>query len=142
MEYPESSYSYSYSNYYYPSNANFTGFEDEPSVYAVLVPVIFGIITVVGLIGNGCVVIVIARNRCMRTVTNFFIMNNAITDMVFVVICAPVTASQFVLTDWIFGDFICKLVVFMQYVSTTTVLSLHSSTLTMHTECYGSLKII
>ncbi len=116
MEYPETSFSYSYSSYYYSSNFT-TGFEGESGVYAVLVPIVFGIITVVGLIGNGCVVVVIARNRCMRTVTNFFIMNNAITDMVFVVICAPVTASQFVLTDWIFGDFICKLVVFMQYVS-------------------------
>nr|QVN25226.1 kisspeptin-type receptor 9 [Asterias rubens] len=118
MEYPDVSYSYSYSSFYYSSNSNFTnGFEGETGVHAILVPIIFGIITVVGLIGNGCVVIVIARNRCMRTVTNFFIMNNAITDMVFVVICAPVTASQFILTDWIFGDFICKLVVFMQYVS-------------------------
>ena len=117
MEYSDSSSSYSYYSYSYYSNSNFTMVEAELGVHAVLVPIIFGIITVVGLIGNICVVIVIVRNRCMRTVTNFFIMNNAITDMVFIVLCAPVTASQFVLTDWIFGEFICKLVAFMQYVS-------------------------
>ncbi|XP_038077280.1 G-protein coupled receptor 54-like [Patiria miniata] len=105
------SFSYLYSFYDYNSSA--FGTEPEVGVHTVLVPIIFGIITIVGLVGNVCVVVVIARNRSMRTVTNFFIMNNAITDMVFIVICAPITASQFILTDWIYGDFLCKTVAFM-----------------------------
>ena len=116
MEEDYGDYSYSYYSFYY--NASMDALEPELGVRAILVPIVFGIITIVGLVGNGCVVVVIARNRAMRTVTNFFIMNNAITDMVFIVICAPITASQFVLTDWIFGNFVCKLVAFMQYVST------------------------
>ncbi|XP_022086915.1 G-protein coupled receptor 54-like [Acanthaster planci] len=111
------SYSYSYFSSYYDYNSSTLGAEPELRVHAVLVPIVFGIITIVGLLGNVSVVVVIARNRSMRTVTNFFIMNNAITDMVFIVICAPITASQFILTDWIYGDFICKTVAFMQYVS-------------------------
>lgn len=106
-----SSLSYSYSDYY---GGNFTHYDTDDGP---IVPVIFSIITIVGLLGNGCVLIVISRNKHMQTVTNFFIMNNAITDIVFLMICAPITASQFLLSDWIYGAFMCKFVAYMQYVS-------------------------
>ena len=107
-------WSYSYSLYYsYGYNETFT---EEPEQMLAL-PIVFAIITVVGIIGNACVVIVILRNKHMRTVTNYFIMNNAITDMVFLIICVPITGSQYLIDDWIYGAFMCKLVVYMQYVS-------------------------
>lgn len=92
----------------------------------MIVPVVFGIITVVGLIGNLCVILIIARNKAMRSVTNFFIMNNAVSDMMFLLVCAPITASTFALPTWIYGDFMCKAVVYMQYVSTIPLSHIHS----------------
>ncbi len=107
----EYDYSYSYSFDYYGLNS--THIEETQ----IAIPIVFAIITVVGLIGNGCVLVVIIRNKNMRTVTNYFIMNNAITDIVFLIICVPITGSQFLISEWIYGAFMCKLVAYMQYVS-------------------------
>ncbi|XP_072050605.1 G-protein coupled receptor 54-like [Amphiura filiformis] len=106
------SFSYASSFSYYGHNATYL--EDGE---IVAIPIVFAIITVVGIIGNGCVIFVILRNKLMRTCTNYFIMNNAITDMVFLIICVPITGSQFLISDWIYGAFMCKFVVYMQYVS-------------------------
>ena len=112
-DYIDVDWSYSYSYYSYGYNTTLT---EEPE-QMLAIPIFFAIITVVGIIGNACVVIVILRNKHMRTVTNYFIMNNAITDMVFLIICVPITGSQYLIDDWIYGAFMCKLVVYMQYVS-------------------------
>lgn len=42
---------------------------------SVVVPVLFGIIFVVGLFGNALVVIVVASNAQMRNTTNILIIN-------------------------------------------------------------------
>ncbi|XP_071490077.1 G-protein coupled receptor 54-like [Diadema antillarum] len=118
-----------FSDYSLPSSAdyadctlfisNILGNQTLPTRSAgyLIVPIVFGIITVVGLVGNFCVILIIARNQAMRSVTNYFIMNNAISDMMFLLACAPITASSFALPSWIFGDFMCKMVVYMQYVT-------------------------
>ncbi|XP_072179664.1 G-protein coupled receptor 54-like [Diadema setosum] len=82
-----------------------------------LVPLIFGFITVIGVLGNALVCYVILRHLQMRTATNYFIMNLAITDIAFLVCCAPFTASVFALNHWIFGQFLCKFVFYMMHVT-------------------------
>ncbi|XP_071965166.1 G-protein coupled receptor 54-like [Antedon mediterranea] len=98
---------------------NATLYQDDWNNVAatIVIPSIFALISVIGIIGNASVVLVIVRNRNMRTVTNCYIMNNAITDILFLLICVPVTATQFAHPTWIFGDFVCKFVVYIQYVS-------------------------
>lgn len=81
-----------------------------------LVPLIFGIITVVGVSGNAIVCYVISRHVQMRTATNYYIMNLAITDIAFLVCCAPFTAAVYATNNWIFGRFICKFVMYMMQV--------------------------
>ena len=50
-------------------------------VSAWLVPCIFGVITVIGVFGNSLVIYVICRHGSMKTVTNYYIINLAITDV-------------------------------------------------------------
>ena len=89
-------------------------------VSAWLVPVIFGLITVCGVVGNSLVIYVICRHGSMKTVTNYYIINIAITDIAFLVCCAPFTASLYALPQWIFGRFLCKFVFYMMQVSSLT----------------------
>ncbi|XP_071803687.1 G-protein coupled receptor 54-like [Asterias amurensis] len=83
------------------------------SVYTKLVPALIGIITLVGLVGNSIVVYVIVCQGHLKTVTNYYIVNLAITDIFFLVFCAPFTASIYATPSWLFGRFMCKFVFYM-----------------------------
>ncbi|KTF89957.1 hypothetical protein cypCar_00006344 [Cyprinus carpio] len=94
--------------------------EDEEHPFltdAWLVPLFFSLIMLVGLIGNSLVIYVISKHRQMRTATNFYIANLAATDIIFLLCCVPFTATLYPLPGWIFGDFMCKFVAFLQQVS-------------------------
>ena len=97
--------------------------EAMAQVSAWLVPVIFGLITVCGVVGNSLVIYVICRHGSMKTVTNYYIINIAITDIAFLVCCAPFTASLYALPQWIFGRFLCKFVFYMMQVSPLPVVN-------------------
>ena len=72
---------------------------------------------VVGLIGNLLVIYVFARNRKMQTVTNSFLVNLAICDLMVVCICMPFSVAYETYTNWIYGKYICKIVSFCQGIS-------------------------
>jgi allatostatin receptor len=78
-------------------------------LYIVATPILFGLITLIGTIGNSMVIYVILSRRRMRTVTNFLLLNLAVADLSFVSICPPFTAYQFAARRWPFGDVVCKL---------------------------------
>lgn len=44
---------------------------------------------IVGLVGNSCVIWVVARTPRMRTVTNYLIVNLAFIDIVVLLVCVP-----------------------------------------------------
>ncbi|KAK2186707.1 hypothetical protein NP493_193g02029 [Ridgeia piscesae] len=78
-------------------------------LYSIIVPILFGLITLIGTLGNSLVIYVILSENRMRTVTNLLLLNLAFADLSFVLICPPFTAHQFVTAVWPFGDVICKL---------------------------------
>jgi hypothetical protein len=53
--------------------------------------VAYCLVFVVGLIGNSFVIAVVYRSPRMRTVTNFFIVNLAVADVLVIVFCLPAT---------------------------------------------------
>jgi len=87
-----------------PSDDYFTFF-----LYEVAVPILYGIVTVLGVIGNSLVIYVIVSKERMRTVTNFLLLNLAIADLSFVVVIPPSTAYVFAADRWPFGDVACRL---------------------------------
>ncbi|XP_036375247.1 G-protein coupled receptor 54-like [Megalops cyprinoides] len=86
-------------------------------VDAWLVPLFFALLMVVGLTGNSLVIYVISKHKKMRTATNFYIANLATTDIIFLVCCVPFTAMLYPLPSWVFGEFMCKFVIYIQQVS-------------------------
>ncbi|XP_015602116.1 neuropeptide SIFamide receptor [Cephus cinctus] len=83
------------------------------AVYCVAYVLVF----VVGLIGNSFVIAVVYRSPRMRTVTNFFIMNLAVADVLVIVFCLPATLMSNIFVPWILGWFMCKTVPYIQGVS-------------------------
>lgn len=68
-------------DYYYRHNSAMT------AVYCVAYLLVFA----VGLVGNCFVIAVVFRSPRMRTVTNFFIVNLAVADILVIVFCLPAT---------------------------------------------------
>uniref|UniRef100_A0AAY5LCZ2 Neuropeptide FF receptor 1 n=1 Tax=Esox lucius TaxID=8010 RepID=A0AAY5LCZ2_ESOLU len=59
--------------------------------------------------GNSLVCLIVMRNRHMRTVTNFFILNLAISDLLVGIFCIPTTLVDTIITGWPFSNAVCKL---------------------------------
>ncbi|CAF1125620.1 unnamed protein product [Rotaria sordida] len=85
-----------------------------PTYYEWICIILYAIVFFVGTIGNLLVIIVIQRNRSMRTVTNMFIMNLAAADLLVLLFCLPTTVVQDVTKTWFFGLFLCKFVNYTQ----------------------------
>ena len=109
------------SYYIYDENSSYSYIPYElrasDQVYSWLVPAIFGIITLVGLAGNSVVIYTIYCHSKNRTVTSYYILNLALTDIAFLLCCAPFTASAYATPAWLFGRFMCKFVFYMMQVS-------------------------
>ncbi|XP_012283008.2 neuropeptide SIFamide receptor [Orussus abietinus] len=83
------------------------------AVYCIAYVLVF----VVGLIGNSFVIAVVYRSPRMRTVTNFFIVNLAVADVLVIVFCLPATLMSNIFVPWVLGWFMCKTVPYIQGVS-------------------------
>jgi hypothetical protein len=78
------------------------------NVVRVVVPVIFSFIALLGFVGNLSVIVVVIANRNMRSTTNILIIGLALADLVFIVVCVPFTALNYVVVVWPFGSVWCK----------------------------------
>lgn len=89
---------------------------------------IYTTIFVLGIFGNVLVCYVVFRNKAMQTVTNLFITNLALSDILLCVLAVPFTPLYTFLGKWVFGRIICHLVSYAQgvsvYISTLTLTSI------------------
>jgi len=60
------------------------------------------------VLGNSLVIVVVLRNRGMRTRTNLFLCNLAIADLLCAVIDMPFSLITVASGSWIFNDVFCK----------------------------------
>ncbi len=86
-------------------------------LYQVIVPIIFSTIIITGISGNGLVIYVILVKDNLRTVINILLLNLAIADIGFLLICGVFTTIYFALAVWPFGDVLCRLVQYLLYVT-------------------------
>ncbi|XP_048027601.1 neuropeptide FF receptor 1-like [Megalobrama amblycephala] len=61
------------------------------------------------MVGNILVCFIVLKNRQMRTVTNIFILNLAISDLLVGILCLPITLVDNLITGWPFDVVICKM---------------------------------
>ena len=83
---------------------------------AVIVPVAFFVILLVGLTGNGTVLFLVSKYRELKTVPYMLIVNLAVADILVIVVCVPFTSTIYAMESWLFGTAICKLNEFLQTV--------------------------
>lgn len=88
---------------------------DDESIMAssyllALFIVVYAFIFFVGVSGNALVVFVVAHNRAMQTITNIFIANLAVADVIMCLLAVPFTPLSGLLHNWLFGDVLCRVV--------------------------------
>ncbi|XP_056308528.1 somatostatin receptor type 2 [Danio aesculapii] len=77
-----------------------------------VVTVMYFLVCVVGLCGNALVIYVILRYAKMKTVTNIYILNLAVADILFM-LSLPFIALQLAMVHWPFGATMCHVVITM-----------------------------
>lgn len=78
----------------------------------------YALVIFVAFLGNVLVIGVVYKNKKMRTITNFQIVNMSVADILITVAAMPATVFQIYQgSRWPFGSVPCKLVVFLQGIS-------------------------
>ncbi|XP_063778227.1 cholecystokinin receptor type A [Pseudophryne corroboree] len=69
---------------------------------------LYSLIFLLGVLGNSLVIVVLIRNKRMRTVTNIFLLSLAVSDLMLCLFCMPFTLIPNLLKDFIFGSTVCR----------------------------------
>jgi len=83
--------------YHYPNITYVDFYLHEPLVSAIFI-VSYLLIFIVCMVGNGVVCFIVLRSKNMRTVTNLFILNLAISDLLVGIFCMPTTLVDNIIT--------------------------------------------
>lgn len=75
---------------------------------------LYSVIFLLAVIGNLLVILTLIQSRRMRTITNLFLLNLAVSDLFLGVFCMPFTLVGTLLRDFIFGEVMCKLLPYLQ----------------------------
>ncbi|XP_076459979.1 RYamide receptor-like [Babylonia areolata] len=107
------------------TNTSVTNSTDEPPMdvpdihpaFENLIIVLYVLVIVVALLGNGCVIYLVLSQRQMRNVTNYFIASLATSDALMALVCIPITFISNVLVDsWPFAAWMCPFATYLQVV--------------------------
>lgn len=106
---------------FFLGNESEFGSEDDPrnvtqhdfdQTSSVVITFVYFVVCAVGLCGNALVIYVILRYAKMKTVTNIYILNLAVAD-VLCMLSLPFIAIQLSLLHWPFGGAVCRVVLTM-----------------------------
>ncbi|XP_061184763.1 QRFP-like peptide receptor [Saccostrea echinata] len=84
----------------------------EPLTIALIF--LYSVVFLFGLFGNIFVIITVLHYKHMRTLTNVFLVNLTISDLLVVLFCIPITLGTSVYRDYVYGIGMCKLTSFLQ----------------------------
>ncbi|KAA0203957.1 hypothetical protein HAZT_HAZT004065 [Hyalella azteca] len=77
----------------------------------------YGLISLVAVIGNALVIWVVATSRLLQSVTNYFIANLALADIIIALLCIPFQFQAALLQRWNLPYFMCAFCPFFQTLS-------------------------
>jgi gastrin-releasing peptide receptor len=77
---------------------NYVPYNLRPETY--IVPVLFALIFVVGVLGNGTLVLIFIRHSNMRNVPNTYIFSLALGDLLVIVTCVPFISTLYTVSRY------------------------------------------
>lgn len=90
----------------------------DTTLFQTTVYMLYISIFVIALLGNGVVCYIVYASPRMKTVTNYFIVNLAVGDILMSLFCVPFSFFSILLLQyWPFGSVLCHLVNYSQAIS-------------------------
>ncbi|XP_062334215.1 neuropeptide FF receptor 1 like 3 [Osmerus eperlanus] len=99
------------------TSIKFSPYYQHSVAVAIMFTLAYMFIFLLCMVGNGLVCLMVVKNRHMRTVTNIFILNLAISDLLVGIFCIPTTLVDNLITGWPFSNAVCKLSGLVQGIS-------------------------
>lgn len=93
----------------FPNNSNTTCRNFTLDSQVVGVGIFLSVFILVAIVGNILVILSVVCNKHLQTVTNYFIVNLAMADLLLSIIVLPFSASLEVLGCWVFGRVFCNI---------------------------------
>ncbi|XP_053407643.1 G-protein coupled receptor 83-like [Mercenaria mercenaria] len=107
------------------SNGTDIDIEEKIIGRSLALVIAYGILAAVALFGNILVCHVIFSRKRMRTVTNIFIANLAVSDILLITLNVPFNIAKDLTKEWLFGDAMCRIM------NMSLITSVYASTLTL-----------
>ncbi|XP_046980236.1 prolactin-releasing peptide receptor-like isoform X1 [Schistocerca americana] len=98
-------------------NGSDEGIYDVPAAVVALLSLCYGSISVLAVVGNALVMWIVATSRRMQNVTNCFIANLALADIVIGLFAIPFQFQAALLQRWNLPHFMCAFCPFVQVLS-------------------------
>ncbi|KAM3962347.1 neuropeptide receptor A23 [Aphomia sociella] len=99
------------------TNDSYDTLYDVPTSMIVLLSFLYGSISVLAVVGNFLVMWVVATSRRMQSVTNCYIANLALADIVIGLFAVPFQFQAALLQRWLLPHFMCPFCPFVQALS-------------------------
>nr|KAG5694452.1 hypothetical protein BaRGS_008691 [Batillaria attramentaria] len=74
----------------------------------------YAVIFLLSVVGNSLVILTLVRHKKMRTITNMFLLNLAVSDLLLPSSCMPFTLVPLMMEAFIFGPVICVMIRYLQ----------------------------
>ncbi|XP_042885591.1 neuropeptide CCHamide-1 receptor-like [Penaeus japonicus] len=87
--------------------SKYVPYHQRPETYVV--PVLFALIFIIGIIGNGTLIVIFAKNKTLRNVPNTYIISLALGDLLLLFSTVPLVSTIYTIDSWPYGTFECKL---------------------------------
>ncbi|XP_041644130.1 neuropeptide FF receptor 1 like 2 [Cheilinus undulatus] len=99
------------------TNITFSPYYQHSVFVAATYILVYSFIFLLCMAGNILVCVIVLESHRMRSVTNLFILNLAISDLLVGIFCIPTTLVDNLITGWPFSNTMCKMSGFVQGVS-------------------------
>ena len=97
------------------SNLSYPGAVVVKPIWEIVIKTVFYVpVIALAIVGNVLVMIVVARDKRMRTTTNYYIVNLAVADCLVTLSCSWVHLLDDLTPRWVLGAFFCKFNTFAQ----------------------------
>ncbi|XP_052807273.1 neuropeptide CCHamide-1 receptor-like [Mya arenaria] len=91
--------------------------EPHENLEAILVPILFAIIFLIGFVGNVTLIFTVLKNKSLRNTPNIFVVSLSVGDLLLLLCSVPFSSTLFTCFSWPFGIFLSKFNEYMQTLS-------------------------
>ena len=97
------------------SASGYKPYSQRPETY--LVPAVFMLIFITGIIGNCTLIYVLVKEKLLRSSSHLYILNLSLGDLIVIIGTVPFVGTIYTFESWPYGEVVCKFSEFIRDIS-------------------------